>query len=43
MLTRTGLGVAVGAVVLVAFGLGWSYSEFVVLGVFLLMLILSAS
>ena len=39
MLTRTGLGVAVGAVMLVAFGLGWSYSEFVVLGVFVLVLI----
>jgi len=33
VLTRTGLGVAVAAVLLVAFGLGWSYSEFVVLGV----------
>ncbi|MGD9701995.1 MAG: DUF58 domain-containing protein [Acidimicrobiia bacterium] len=40
MLTRTGLGVAVGAVLLAAFGLRWGYGEFVVLGLFALVLIL---
>jgi uncharacterized protein (DUF58 family) len=39
MLTRTGLGVAVGAVLLAAFGLRWGYTELVVLGIAALVLI----